>query len=30
MIMGDRVRTHPAIDFELSFLLAQATGDDGK
>lgn len=28
--MGDRVRTHPAIDFELGLLLAHTTGDDGK
>jgi hypothetical protein len=28
--MGTRVRTHPAIDFELGLLLAHATGDDGK
>ena len=30
MMMGNSVRTHPAIDFELGLLLAHATGDGGK
>ena len=29
-MMGNSVRTHPTIDFDLSLLLTQATGDGGK